>query len=236
MEPGPAQLRRWRELEARAGRFPITLGLVLLVLSVVIGVWLTQRDGSSDSSTGAEVPDKPLGSKPGTQESGTTPGNQIDTTPAAVPCGHRHAGNSASAAPYEPNNNIAEAFGPLKANKRYHAVIEGDDDQDWFVFCTAEEAPVTLRVTLVDDNAECLGFEATVTDGNGVPINDDRPSLYSFDTVQQPTQSFTFNASADHRYYLEFDPAQFECSGGIYEFSLTGPLTDHVASAAGIAQ
>lgn len=182
-------------------------------------------DGCPRDADGDGVPDKD--DRCPTQPARTSDG--CPPPPATVRC----ARGSQPAQAFEPNNSATEAYGPLRSGKRYQATIESSDDQDWFAFCTDRQGLVTVSVTLIDDNDECLDFEATVGDHDAAPLRGDRPSLYGFDTIHHPNRDFSFQARRDMRYYLDLDAGNFECQGGIYAFTVTGPLVSRLGRSAG---
>ncbi len=61
------------------------------------------------------------------------------------------AASSAQAAatgPYEPNDVITRAYGPLTANTPINAAVEAPNDPDWYYVMTSGPGPVELSLTL----------------------------------------------------------------------------------------
>src|SRR4051794_3399831 len=57
--------------------------------------------------------------------------------------------------PYEPNDTVAQAFGPLSGGMLYKAGFEKDNDEDWFYFYTAGPAVITVTVTDATPGGAC---------------------------------------------------------------------------------
>ena len=135
--------------------------------------------------------------------------------PSATACPDLIVGSGSQQSAYEPNDNVESAAGPLRAGRLYTRLkIENDEDRDWYALCFAELTQVALRVTLLDDNDQCLGFEATVYDET-VDVDDpvDGP-LYGLDENEVGELGWT--AKPRRPYLVELHGGNFECSGGVY--------------------
>lgn len=147
--------------------------------------------------------------------------------PETVPCIDPRTGNGD---PYEPNNSRSDAAGPLRAGKAYRAVIENHGDNDWYGFCTSREGNVTVTIALDRAPDGCIGFGGLVTGEGGQPL---AGRVYNLDPSESDTASF--NAKADGRYYLWFDASPFECQDAVYRFRVDGAISASIGAEAGAA-
>jgi hypothetical protein len=69
----------------------------------------------------------------------------------------------ASGPPYEPNEYVSEAYGPLKARLPYAASLTDSDDVDFYAFCVKESATVAVRIEQIACNDCSLYSEVSVT-------------------------------------------------------------------------
>lgn len=54
---------------------------------------------------------------------------------------------SVASGPYEPNDNINQAAGPLAGGTSYSGAFETTNDEDWFVFYTVGQVQMDIAVT-----------------------------------------------------------------------------------------
>jgi hypothetical protein len=80
---------------------------------------------------------------------------------------------SAAAAPYEPDNTILEAAGPLFANQTYSGAIETPGDRDFFYFYVTSptEAQVTLTVSNLGGGGGSADINAAILDASATPLS-----------------------------------------------------------------
>jgi hypothetical protein len=79
---------------------------------------------------------------------------------------------TASAAPYEPNDSIPSAAGPLLAGGTYSAALETPGDRDFFYFyvTAAAGARIELGIKNVGGGPDGSDLDVTVMDGVATPI------------------------------------------------------------------
>lgn len=110
-------------------------------------------------------------------------------------------GIASAAGPFEPNNTLAEAAGPLLAGGTYDAVTEGSADKDFFYFHVTS-AP-SARVELTIKNLGSPGsppLNASIVDGLGTVID-------GFGYLVQPGAEATSSIDlAPQKYFLEIEP------------------------------
>ena len=77
-----------------------------------------------------------------------------------------------AAGPYEPNDSIPSAAGPLVLAQSYAAAIETPEDRDFFFFHVTSPAPAqtTLALRNVADGGGISGINATVLNLLGTPL------------------------------------------------------------------
>jgi hypothetical protein len=126
-------------------------------------------------------------------------------------------GSSASAQPpYEPNDSLLTAYGPLANNAAYTATDDTINDVDYYYFyvTTANTAQLTFKVTNLGGGSSYHDLYASVTDSHGGYITGIASEL---DAADYATKSVTLEAG---KYYLKL-----EGSGGYgdsYEFTTSG--------------
>jgi hypothetical protein len=85
-------------------------------------------------------------------------------------CAWMGAASAARAqAPYEPNDNVAQAKGPLAGGVDISAAIETDNDADWFVFYTSGQTVLDVSVTntLGAGTVVCCAVNLYLLNSNG---------------------------------------------------------------------
>jgi hypothetical protein len=75
----------------------------------------------------------------------------------------------AQSGPFEPNDSLAQASGPLKGGTPYNAAFETDNDADWYYFYTSGQAPldISLTNTAMPTTSVGLGLDIYLIDANG---------------------------------------------------------------------
>jgi hypothetical protein len=109
-------------------------------------------------------------------------------------------------APYEPNDSLAQAWGPLAGGTDYRSTIETDNDQDWFYFYTSRSAQFDISFTGVTLPCDRGSYKLVDTDGNGVSSGSFYANLV--DHVRT-----TLNGPA--RYFIAFSNAAIGCTVGV---------------------
>jgi hypothetical protein len=127
------------------------------------------------------------------------------------------AGGHASAQPpYEPNDSLLTAFGPLANNSTYKATDDTENDVDYYYFyvTTSSTAQLTFKITNLGGGDRYADIYASVTNSHGSYITGVASELEAADYA---TKSITLQAG---KYYLEV-----KGSGGYgesYEFTTSG--------------
>jgi len=82
------------------------------------------------------------------------------------------AAGARAAGPYEPNDTVAAAVGPLAAGLAYSGGIESQGDVDYFFFyvTSREEAQVTLTLGNLGGGAAVSNVDAIVLDTAATPV------------------------------------------------------------------
>jgi hypothetical protein len=75
-------------------------------------------------------------------------------------------------APYEPNDTILSAAGPLAFGQTYSAALETANDQDSFYFyvTAAGTSRISLTVQNLGGGGKSSDIDATILDGSGTPL------------------------------------------------------------------
>ena len=124
------------------------------------------------------------------------------------------AGVASAAGPFEPNNTLTEAAGPLTLGGTYDAATEGSTDKDFFYFyvTSAPSARVALTIkNLGSVNAPPLN--ASIVDGLGTVID-------GFGYLVQPGSEATSSIDlAPQKYFLEVEPT-YSASSTTTSYSL----------------
>jgi hypothetical protein len=103
----------------------------------------------------------------------------------------------ASANETEPDDTIAQAFGPLLGGVTYGGTFNTDTDHDWWVFYTNPQRPLDAAVTNLGGPCGWIGVNLYDGDGNKQSEKDPDPNT---------TSHFNFTTPAgSRRYYIEVD-------------------------------
>jgi hypothetical protein len=102
---------------------------------------------------------------------------EVNVAKDGLPC----AGSTfAGGPPYEPNDRLAEAYGPLRSGEPLRAALEDSDDTDFFAFCINESATIEVRVLETDckdfdeedyDSESCYGVDVELLDDRGKQLD-----------------------------------------------------------------
>jgi hypothetical protein len=78
----------------------------------------------------------------------------------------------AAEAPYEPNDSILSATGPLAIDQTYVAGLETQSDMDFFFFyvTSPRTSDVTLTVRNLGGGSQSSDIQATITDSSATPV------------------------------------------------------------------
>jgi PKD domain-containing protein len=115
----------------------------------------------------------------------------------------------ARAAPYEPNETMAQATGPIIGGASYYAAIETTNDEDWFRF-NATGQQLDIAVTL-DHDPGCPALYAQLKSSDG------RDAGGATLTTEGQTSHIRYTPAAG-RYYLGFSSSS--CAGMTYHFRI----------------
>jgi hypothetical protein len=125
--------------------------------------------------------------------------------------------------PYEPNNSIAEAYGPLKSGQPIdaslgspHETTEGDEDQDFYAFCIGHAAVVNAQLRKTGCEPETEEFSTSCFELQEELINNQGESLQAA-TVGETTQATLVKHLAPGRYYIRVHNAR----GAKYELEVS---------------
>lgn len=81
--------------------------------------------------------------------------------------------SAAPAAPYEPDNTVLEAVGPLFANQTYSGALETSSDRDFFYFYVTSptETQVALTVSNFGGGSGAGDLNAAILDSSATPLS-----------------------------------------------------------------
>jgi hypothetical protein len=106
----------------------------------------------------------------------------------------------------EPNDNIAQPYGPLLGAVTYGGTFGTDTDRDWFVFYTNPQRPMDVAVTNLGGPCDWIGVN--LYDGDGHKLDETDPSTNT-------TGHFNFTTPVgSRRYYVDVD--RNGCHGQAY--------------------
>jgi hypothetical protein len=111
--------------------------------------------------------------------------------------------------PYEPNDSIAAATGPLGGAITYLAGLETQNDEDWFYFYTNGQQQFDVAFTNLTDG--CTNLIMSLVDANGEELHYVRPNV-------NETRHIAYSSPGAAKYYLRvYDLIGETCS---YTFRL----------------
>jgi hypothetical protein len=120
--------------------------------------------------------------------------------------------SSAATPPYEPNNAVLEAAGPLFANQMYFGALETPGDRDFFYFYVT--SPTEAQVTLTVSN---LGGGNGTADINTAILNTSATPLSAISYLREGESRTLSLPLPPQKYFLEIIPT----SGAGPSYSLT---------------
>jgi hypothetical protein len=116
----------------REGRLPLWAEILIPIAAAIAGAAVTALITSGDKVVQEKTVPGP-----------TITEYQVIDVGAGVPCSGRRV---ARQAPYEPNEQADNAYGPLSATEPIQAALESSDDTDFFTFCLKRATEVGVRV------------------------------------------------------------------------------------------
>jgi hypothetical protein len=121
--------------------------------------------------------------------------------------------------PYEPNNTIAEAYGPLKSGQPVTASLGGpreeDEDVDFYAFCIGRSAAISIELRKTGCASSSEDFSTDCTGLREQLINNRGESIQTA-TVGETTQATLAKRLSPGRYYVRV----FEAQGAKYELEV----------------
>lgn len=110
---------------------------------------------------------------------------------------------SAAQPPYEPNDTLLTAYGPLGLNQTYTAALETENDKDYFFFYVSSLTSSQVSLTIKD-----LGGGKTPYNGAAFEIEDSHGSgiTYSHEVEQVGDYSTVNITLTAGKYYVEVQP------------------------------
>ncbi len=132
--------------------------------------------------------------------------------------------SAAGTGPYEPNDTLQTAFGPLGPSTIYSATVESSYDPDWYYVYTAGPGQVDVAVALTSCGAanpgpSCSNVQVTVYNGDGGPVGG-----AIVNTVNQPAH-VTFEATQRWRYAISVRQPGLAGASYLLSANATGGLT-----------
>jgi hypothetical protein len=110
-------------------------------------------------------------------------------------------GVASAAGPFEPNNTLAEAAGPLLLSGTYDAATEGSSDKDFYYFYVTSAPSARIELTIKNlGGLNAPPLNASIVDGLGTVID-------GFAYLVQPGAEATSSIDlAPQKYFLEVEP------------------------------
>ena len=126
--------------------------------------------------------------------------------------------------PYEPNNSIAEAYGPLKANEPIngslgtpHEQSETGEDEDFYAFCIDHAAAVNVQLRQTGCERETEDFHTSCNESLEAELINNRGEPIQTATVGDTTQATLAKRLPPGRYYVRI----FGGKGSEYELEVS---------------
>jgi hypothetical protein len=166
------------------------------------------------------APSRGTGATPGTDRG--PPLRTLITVALCLAAGLAGASSAQAApsGPYEPNDLITRAYGPLAPETPYSAAVELPGDSDWYYLDTSGPGPVELSLTL----SGCSGSTSLGQTCNNVQLSayDDQGALLARGNANAigQTLALSFDAKAAGRISLEIRSA---AAGGTYTLTTSFP-------------
>jgi hypothetical protein len=118
-------------------------------------------------------------------------------------------------APYEPNDTLDTAYGPLASDATYSAILESDDDVDYYYFYVTSQTTSQVDITVTDLMAGGDGgIYAELDDSNG-----DSVDSVDIDSGDYQTLDDTLDPG---KYYLSVEQGYSDQSGEAYTVETGG--------------
>jgi hypothetical protein len=135
----------------------------------------------------------------------------------------------AAQGPYEPNDTLASAVGPLAGGQPYSGAVEVQGDIDYFYFyLTAPgETKVTLTLRNLGGGADVANVDAMVLDSSSTPVG----GLSYINRGQEKTATLTLRPQ---KYFIEVRSS--EGFGDSYTFTVGGELGPYATIASRCAK
>ena len=109
------------------------------------------------------------------------------------------ATTASASGPYEPNDTLAQAEGPLVGGQTYTAVIENETDVDWYYFYVNGQRQMNIALTAVSSG--CSGRSQYLYDADGKSLGSFGGHLGSSGT----TNHMRFTSAGAALYFLKID-------------------------------
>jgi hypothetical protein len=122
------------------------------------------------------------------------------------------------AAPYEPNDTILSAAGPIAFGQTWDAALETASDKDFFYFyvTSPKPTPVTIAIRNLAASSEPGGLNATIVDSAGTPVD---AFAYFLRGGDEATGTMTLEPQ---KYFLEVGSAVPDSESIAYSFTSGG--------------
>jgi hypothetical protein len=121
----------------------------------------------------------------------------------------------AAEGPFEPNESLASAYGPLALNQTYSATVESATDRDFYYFYVTApgESYVSLTIASRGGPSRIAGVNATLLDASETPLD----ALEYVGGAEARTISV---ALKPQKYFVEVSPS--EGAGDSYDLTVGG--------------
>jgi hypothetical protein len=125
---------------------------------------------------------------------------------------------AAQAVPYEPNDTILSAAGPVAFGQTWDAALETASDKDFFYFyvTSSKPTPVTIAIRNLERSSRTDGLNATIVDAAGTPVD---AFAYFLRGGDEATGTVTLEPQ---KYFLEVGPAVPDSESIAYSFTSGG--------------
>lgn len=117
---------------------------------------------------------------------------------------------------YEPNNSIANAFGPVEFGKQYASFLKDKNDVDYFLIQTQANSLITVYI---DGIPEGYDYDLTAYDSQGKEISTTKE-------VSQTTKRASFRAYKDGDYYIAISSYTLYRANQPYTLTIESVSTD----------
>jgi hypothetical protein len=123
-----------------------------------------------------------------------------------------------AAAPYEPNDTIASATGPLLTGQTYEASLESATDRDFFYFYVTSPTPAQVTPTIknLGNGPQAASINVTIVDFVGSALS---PVAYYLSAGGEATGAASLGVQ---KYFLEVRPATEGAGSTSYSLAAAG--------------